>query len=64
MPKNSSLLINLGQGLSMVIGFPKIASWNTAGRPKKAKIGTIGFNTQAKKLEFFDGKTWYAASMS
>lgn len=64
MPKNSPLLVNLGQGLSLMLGLPTIASWNTAGRPKKARRGTFGFNFQTSSLEYWDGTVWLVAPMS
>lgn len=64
MAKNSPFFINIGPGLSMMIGLPKIVSWNTAGRPKKAKKGTFGFNSQTSNLEYWDGTAWFAAPMS
>jgi hypothetical protein len=64
MAKQPPLFVNLGQGLSMMIGLPIIASWNTAGRPKNAKVGTLGFNFQTKSLEYWDGSDWYAANMN
>jgi hypothetical protein len=63
MAKNSPLLINLGQGLSMLIGLTTIPSWNTAGRPKNARRGTFGFNYQTNSLEYWDGSNWFMASM-
>jgi len=41
----------------------RIPSWNTAGRPKKAKVGTIGFNFLTSKLECWDGIRWRTLSM-
>ena len=64
MSKTSQLLIDIGQGLSMMIGLPTISSWNTAGRPKKARTGAIGFNFQTNNLEYWDGTDWFAAPMS
>jgi len=64
MPKNSPFFINIGPGLSMMIGLPKIASWNTAGRPKNARVGTFGFNMQTQSLEYWDGTNWFTALMS
>lgn len=46
-----------------MIGLPKIATWNKATRPKKAKKGTFGFNTQTNNLEYWDGSSWYGAPM-
>lgn len=62
--KNSPLFINVGPGLSMILGLLTISTWNTAGRPKNAKIGTFGFNFQTKNLEYWDGDSWYGAAMS
>ena len=63
MAKSSPLLIDLGQGLSIMVGLPTVPSWNTAGRPKNAKKGTLGFNFQTNSLEYWDGKNWFAAVM-
>lgn len=64
MANNSPLLINIGQGLSMAIGLPTIESWDTNSRPKKAKAGTFGFNSQTNSLEYYDGTSWYSAQMT
>lgn len=64
MAKNQPLLIDIGQGLSLMIGLPTIASWKTKDRPKTPKRGTFGFNIDTKSLEYFDGKDWYSAKMS
>jgi len=64
MTKNSPLLVNIGQGLSIMTGLPTISSWDTAGRPKTAKSGTFGFNFQTNTLEYWDGSNWFAASMN
>ena len=64
MPKNSPFFIDLGQDLSMMVDLLTIPFWNSAGRPKKAKRGTFGFNSQTKELEYWDGNIWFAASMS
>jgi len=63
MAKNAPLLIDIGQGLSLMVGLPTIASWNTDERPKKAKRGTFGFNIQTQRLEYWSGADWYAAEM-
>lgn len=63
--KNSSpLFIDIGQGLSMMIGLPTIASWDTDSRPKKPKPGIFGFNYQTNSLEYWDGTSWYTANLS
>ena len=62
MPKNQPLLLEIGQGLSVMVGFPTIASWED--RPENPKRGTIGFNIETNNLEYWDGEAWLAASMS
>lgn len=64
MPKKFPLLVEIGPGLSMMMGLPTISTWKTAERPKKAKSGTFGFNTQTNNLEYWNGTDWLAASMS
>ena len=64
MAKNSQLLVNIGQGLSIMVGLPRITSWTTAGRPKKPKSGTFGFNTQTNSLEYWNGSDWLTASLA
>jgi len=56
--------MDIGQGLSMMIGLLTITSWNTKERPINAKRGTFGFNTQTNNLEYWDGSAWFAAAMS
>lgn len=63
MPKNSQLLLEIGQGLSIMIGMPTIPSWNTKARPKNAKRGTFGYNTDTGCLEYCDGKDWYSGAL-
>jgi hypothetical protein len=58
---NPSLLMDIGQGLSLMLGLPRLTSWNTRGRPKEAKRGTFGFNSQTNSLEYFNGSYWLAA---
>lgn len=60
----SSLLMDIGDGLFMVVGLPKLALWKTRERPKKAARGTFGYNYQTSSLEYFDGSVWFAASLS
>lgn len=61
---NSAILMDIGQGLSLMLGLPRIDSWETSGRPKNAKSGTFGFNSKTSSLEYFDGSDWYTAKMS
>lgn len=63
MAKNSQVLLDLGQGFSIMIGLPKIPSWNSKERPSNAKPGTFGFNSQSKQLEYWDGTSWWTVSM-
>ena len=63
MPGNRRLLIDIGQGLSLMIGLPTITAWKTSDRPKKATPGTFGFNLQTKNLEYWNGSNWLAAPM-
>jgi hypothetical protein len=64
MGKSSPLMIEIGQGLSLMIGIPTISSWKTSERPKKAKRGTFGFNNETNSLEFWDGSNWYAGILA
>jgi len=65
MQNNSqSILIDVGQGLSLLSGLLQVSSWNTTTRPKKPRRGTFGFNSQTSSLEYFNGKYWLEASMS
>ncbi len=64
MARNSQLLIDIGQGLSLMIGLPTINTWGVTDRPKTAKPGTFGFNSETKNLEYWDGSQWLAASMN
>jgi len=64
MQKNSPIFIDIGQGLSVMVGLPTIPSWNTPERPKKPAKGTFGFNTKTKNLEYWDGSDWFEAPMS
>lgn len=63
MPISSPTFIEIGQGLAIMIGLPTIAQWKNTDRPKKARRGTFGFNTQTKSLEYWDGKDWYGATL-
>ena len=64
MAKNTQLLVDIGQGLSLMIGLPRIATWETGNRPQKPRQGTIGFNSKTKSLEFYDGNYWFEANMN
>lgn len=64
MKRTKPLLIEIGQGLSLMIGLPTITTWDTGSRPHNPKAGTFGLNTQTKSLEFWDGESWFVASLS
>lgn len=64
MTKNSPLFVDVGQGLSLMVGLPTISDWATHERPNRAKKGTIGFNYETTSLEFFSGSSWFAAPMT
>jgi hypothetical protein len=64
MAKNSQLLVDIGQGLSLAIGLPTLASWDKNSRPKNAKRGTFGFNLETNCLEYFDGEVWFRAPLN
>jgi len=63
MLNNRQLLIDIGQGLSLMVGLPTIITWKTADRPKNATSGTFGFNLQTKNLEYWNGSSWLVAPM-
>ena len=62
--KNAPLYVSIGGGLSSMIGLPRIATWNTLGRPAKPKRGTMGFNTETKRLEAWNGYIWYIVPLT
>jgi hypothetical protein len=64
MPGYQPLYIDIGQGLSMLVGLPTVGSWDNDGRPKNAKSGTLGYNTQTRSVEYWDGTDWFAAKLS
>jgi hypothetical protein len=63
MPSNSPLFVDIGQGLFLSMGYLTIPTWDSLGRPKKAKRGTFGFNLQTHSLEYWDGSDWFTAVM-
>ncbi len=60
----NNIFVDIGQGLSMMVGLPRLTAWKTRGRPRKAKRGTFGFNSQTNSLEYYNGSYWLAASMT
>jgi len=66
MARNFSVFsrtITAGQGASALLGLERIPSWNAAGRPKKAREGIFGFNSQTKNLEYWNGSVWLKLRM-
>ena len=56
--------MDIGQGLFLMLGLPRIAMWETKERPKDAKRGTLGFNSKTNSLEYYDGSDWLKAGLS
>jgi len=48
---NSLLIIDTTSGMILPVG-------NTAQRPSPASTGTVRFNDETVKIEFYDGNTW------
>jgi hypothetical protein len=63
MAKSHPLLIDIGEGLSLMLGIPTILTWDNKNRPDDPKRGTFGFNSKTGKLEYWDGSSWYEATM-
>jgi hypothetical protein len=64
MASSSPIFMDIGQGLSVMLGIPTLTEWNTDSRPKNARQGTLGFNKQTNSLEYFNGKYWLEAALS
>ncbi|MBI4033087.1 MAG: hypothetical protein HY377_01020 [Candidatus Blackburnbacteria bacterium] len=64
MSKNAPPYLSIGRGLSTMVGFPRIATWKTGGRPAKPRLGTVGFNTETKQLEIWNGTAWHRTSLA
>ena len=64
MATNRPLFVDIGQGLSLMLGLPTVSTWETGNRPKDAKVGTFGFNSQTKSLEYWNGRRWLKVEMS
>jgi hypothetical protein len=60
----NNIYVDIGPGLSMMVGLPRLTSWDIKNRPKKAKRGTFGFNSETYSLEYFNGDHWFTAPMS
>ncbi len=64
MAKKSPVLVDIGQGLSLMVGLPTIAFWDIGSRPQKPQKGTFGFNFETNSLEYWDGTKWLSAPMT
>ncbi|MDO8503821.1 MAG: hypothetical protein Q7S60_03960 [bacterium] len=64
MSKNAPTYLSIGSGLSAMVGFPGIATWDTSSRPAKPKVGTVGFNTQTNQLEIWNGSSWHGVPLT
>lgn len=60
---NSPLFLEIGPGLSIMIGLPTIPTWDNQSRPKEAKRGAFGFNTKTNSLEYWNGTSWFSAAL-
>jgi hypothetical protein len=49
--------------LSPMPYYQQIPTWNNAGRPKKPKVGVIGFNLETNSLDYWTGTTWMKLPM-
>ena len=56
--KNGNLYLYIGSDLSIMLGGPRMPTWNTAGRPPAPALGAFGFNTTTGAMEVWDGSTW------
>jgi len=57
------VLLDFGNKLSLLVGNSKVLIWNTSGRPKSPKRGTLGYNSETKNLEFYNGFYWLTTEM-
>lgn len=64
MSNHKQLLVDIGHGLSLMVGLPAIESWKSSERPKTSKRGRFGFNSETKSLEYWDGTAWFSAPMT
>jgi hypothetical protein len=55
---NAELYLDIGSGLSMRLGGPRIPMWNTSGRPAAPLDGIYGLNTDTNTIEAWNGTTW------
>lgn len=63
MASNQPLLIEIGEGLSLMLGLSTVTTWNSKNRPKNTRLGTFGFNIETNSLEYWDGDCWLEATM-
>ena len=64
MSNKRPFYVDLGQDFFFRIGLPTVAYWENSTRPKNAKEGSLGFNSQTSSLEYFNGSHWLEAQMA
>ena len=55
---NAELYLDIGSGISMRLGGPRMPFWNTAGRPAAPLDGIYGYNTTTGAIEVWNGSAW------
>lgn len=53
--KNQPFYLDIGQGLSMMLGAPRLAVWGTNGRPQNPRLGEVGINDELGQIEVWIG---------
>lgn len=56
--KNQPFYLDIGDGLSIMLGAPRMAIWGTNGRPQIPRTGEYGINDELGQLEVWDGSQW------
>jgi len=56
--KNAPFYFEVDPGISAIVGKPRIAYWNTNGRPANPVTGECGYNTDDETLEIYNGTEW------
>lgn len=62
--KNAALYMLITKELSIMLGKPRLATWNTNGRPASPITGEVGFNTTTSKIEVYNGSDWVAVALA
>jgi len=56
--KNQPFYLEIGDGLSMILGAPRMVIWGTNGRPQNPRLGEFGFNDELNQIEIWNGQEW------